>query len=318
LSTNGTGYNEYIYGPNGVLDEGEDFIDYGWDATKSAAGKKGTLQKDTSELPTTGSIWTPTTPRSTRANNITRWANPNNYFRRAVRLFDGETLSYTAVSGKLSPTKGITIASENMVYLWGNYNTTGVSSIPASGSTLNDGGYLGAQIPSSIVCDALFPLSKTWFDGLSALYPEGTSDARNKSGTVYRMADDILPDVTESTSVRAAIISGSNPSAMNETPGRDAAGSRKSGGMNNLPRFLEQWNMSMASATPWNYTGSMIDLYFSTQAVSQAENSTSVTYMPPRRNWSFDSTFLNANKLPPATPFFQYVQATGFRQNIRN
>jgi hypothetical protein len=39
--------------------------------------------------------------------------------------------------------------------------------------------------------------------------------------------------------------------------------------------------------------------------------------MPPRRNWSFDDTFLTPNKLPPGTPFFQYVQATGFRQSIR-
>ncbi len=29
----------------------------------------------------------------------------------------------------------------------GNYNTSGVSNIPAGGSTLNNGGYLGPQIP---------------------------------------------------------------------------------------------------------------------------------------------------------------------------
>ena len=69
-----------------------------------------------------------------------------------------------------------------MVYVWGNYNTTGITGIPTGGSTLNDGGYTGAQVPASIVCDALFPLSKTWFDALSALYPEGASDARNLTG----------------------------------------------------------------------------------------------------------------------------------------
>ncbi len=49
-STNGTVDNEDIYGPNGILDAGEDIIDFGWDATLGAMSKKGTLQKKTSEL----------------------------------------------------------------------------------------------------------------------------------------------------------------------------------------------------------------------------------------------------------------------------
>jgi hypothetical protein len=53
-----------------------------------------------------------------------------------------------------------------MVYIWGNYNTSGVTGFPAGGPPLNYGGYMGAQVPSSIVCDAFFPLSKTWFDGV--------------------------------------------------------------------------------------------------------------------------------------------------------
>jgi hypothetical protein len=147
------------------------------------------LQKDTTELPDSGTV--PGTPavtnapvedRLTRANDVLSTYNANGYFRRAVRLFDGDTLSTTAASGKLSPTKGITIASENMVYIWGNFNTTGVASIPTGGSTLNDGGFTGAQVPSSIVCDAIFPLSRTWFDASSALYPEGSGNARNLTG----------------------------------------------------------------------------------------------------------------------------------------
>lgn len=317
-STNGIVDNEDIYGPNDTLDEGEDIIDFGWDASKGGASKKGTLQKDTNELPDTGTIWNLSGTRQSRSNDVLRWRNPDNYFRRAVRLFDGENLSFSGSAGKLSQTKGITIATENMLYVWGSYNTLGVSSIPAGGATLNDGGYLGNQVPASLVCDAIFPLSKTWFDGLSSLYPEGSSDARNVKGFAYRMADDNLPDVTQSTAVRAAIIAGTTASALTAKPGRDANGLRKAGGTTNFPRFLEIWNMGGGTARPWSYTGSINPLYYSTQAVSQWENATSVIYMPPLRNWSFDSTFLNPNKLPPGTPFFQYVQATGFRQNIRN
>jgi hypothetical protein len=313
-STNGTVDNEDIYGPNNTLDEGEDVIDYGWNV--GGTPKKGTLQKDITELPNTGTVWNVTTPRNTRANTVLSWNNPSNYFRRAVRLFDAESLSFSGSTGKLSATKGITIASENMVYTWGNVNTTGVTSIPAGGSTLNNGGYTGAQIPMSIVCDALFPLSKTWFDGLSAMYPEGSSAPLSAAGTGYRIADAGLPDVTQSTSVRAAVIIGSTKSAMSANPGRNSSGLRKNGGINNFPRFLELWN-SEGTVRPFNYTGSIIPLYNSTQALSQWENDTSVIYTPPQRNWSFDETYLNPNKLPPGTPFFQYLQATSFRQSIQ-
>lgn len=319
-TTNGIVDNEDIYGPNGSLDAGEDVIDFGWNV--GGTSKKGTLQKDTLELPDSGTVGfapsptnAPVTDRITRANTVLSTFNANGYFRRAVRLFDGETLSTTGTAGKLSPTKGVTIASENMVYIWGNFNTTGVTSIPTGGSTLNDGGFAGAQVPSSIVCDAIFPLSKTWFDASSALYPEGSSNPRILRGEAYRMADEGA-STTEGTAVRAGIIAGTTISALTQTPGRDANGLRRNGGIINYPRFQEIWNLNGITNT-WSYSGSFIPLFRSTQALANWENDTAVIYMPPRRNWSFDGTFLTPNKLPPGTPFFQYVQSTGFRQSLR-
>jgi hypothetical protein len=311
-STNGVVDNEDIYGPNGTLDAGEDVIDFGWNV--GGTSKKGSLQKDTLELPDAGTIGTapspttaPVTSRLERANTVLSTFNANGYFRRAVRLFDGETLSTTAAAGRLSPDKGITVATENILYIWGSYNTTGITSIPVNGSTLNTGGYTGAQVPASIVCDAFFPLSKTWFDASSALYPQGAG---------YRMADESLPSTSVSTSVRAAIIAGTTISSLTQIPGRDAVGMRRNGGIHNFPRFMEQWDCNSGNC-PWNYTGSFIPLYYSTQAIAQHEDFRNVIYAPPRRNWSFDSTYLTPNKLPPGTPFFQYVQSTGFRQSLR-
>ncbi len=321
ISTNGIVDNEDIYGPNNALDEGEDVIDFGWSV--AGVSKKGTLQRDLSELPTTGvsmGLTADNTADIQYANHLARalavMQRPINYFRRGVRLFDSETLSFSASTGKLSETKGITIASENMVYIWGNYNTTGITGIPAGGSTLNNGGYTGPQIPSSIVADAFFPLSKTWFDGLSAMRPEGSSDARNFLGTAYRMADANLPSTTDGTAVRAGIIGGTTISSKSGIPGRDSGGDRRNGGVINYPRFLEIWNLNNVERT-WSYSGSFIPIFRSTQAIAQWENSTSIIYMPPQRNWSFDETFLIPNKLPPGTPFFQYVQSTGFRQKLR-
>jgi hypothetical protein len=193
-STNGIVDNEDIYGPNNVLDPGEDVVDFGWNP--GGTSKKGTLQKYTDELPDSGTLPGITPLTTAPVNDPTRTdravkalSEPVSYFRRSVRLFDGEKLSTDPTKpNKLSPTKGVTIATENPVYIWGNYNSTGVTSIPA----FNNGGFTGNQIPASIVADAFFPLSKTWFDGSPVLYPEGI-----RGGTIYRKADELLGTVTE-------------------------------------------------------------------------------------------------------------------------
>lgn len=316
MTSNGMADNEDIYGPNGSLDPGEDVIDFG--------AKKGTLQKDTTELPDPAALSGASTTASTlaertaRANTVATWNNPS-LFRRAVRLFDGETLTTNSVKAtKLSATKGITVSSENMVYIWGNYNTTGINLAPAPGAAcLNDVTepchYLGNQVPTSIVCDAFFPLSKTWFDSITAMYPDNQSS---------RPGDRTLPigvaGVNAETSVRSGIIAGNNLSALSATASGPDAGnfsttsdnneSRLNGGMHNFPRFLEAWNDQR-----FNFVGSLIPLYHSTQAMGQY-SANSTFYSPPTRDWAFDVTFRSPDRLPPGTPQFQYIEPTAFRQ----
>ena len=320
-TTNGMADNEDIYGPTGAatgytpaLDPGEDVIDF--------KTEKNTLQHDVTELPdplaanVVGSTTASTlAERTARANIVAQWTNPNNLFRRAVRLFNGENMQITGAANKLSATKGITVASENMVYIWGNYNTTGIDSAPPAGqSCLNEAPapclYTGLQVPTSIVCDAFFPLSKNWFDSESGMYPDnaGSRPADRNLGGV----------VTLETSVRAGIIAGNNRSALSASSaaGPDAGNwsatsdnneSRLNGGMHNFPRFLEDWNGR------FNLVGSLIPLYHSTQAMGQY-NANSSIYGAPERNWAFDSTFRRPDKLPPGTPQFQYIEPTAFRQ----
>jgi hypothetical protein len=303
-TTNGMVDNEDIYGPNGVLDPGEDV-----QAT-------GALVKDITELPDPATLpGSYGTDINKRAITTAAWTNliggngadKNNakYFRNSVRIFNGENLQVTGAAGKLSATKGITVSSENMIYIWGNYNTTGINAAPPDGtSSLNDNTttyyYLGNQVPSSIVADAIFPISKTFFDAETALYPDVLGN---------RPADN-APTVAQETAVRAAIIAGNNLSALSGSPdaGNSASGeSRLCGGMHNFPRFLENWTAR------WNFVGSMIPLYHSTQALGQY-NADDGIYGAPTRNWAFDVTFTNPLKLPPGTPLFQHIEATGFRQ----
>ena len=297
-ATNGMADNEDIYGPNGTLDPGED------------VQQTSALVKDTAELPDPAALsGSYGTDRTKRAIAVAAWSNPSNYFRRAVRLFNGEDMLFTGAAGKLSATMGISVASENMVFIWGNYNTTGINAAPPSGTAaLNDSTYAyhynGDQIPASIVADAFSPMSKTWFDSSSAMYPD-TSTAR--------LADLNLPNVAAETSVRAAIIAGNNLSALAGTPDQgNGFESRLNGGMINFPRFVEDW---YSVQRRWNYVGSFIPLYHSTQAVGPwSYVSPFIIYQPPIRDWAFDVTFQNPTKLPPATPLFQHIEPTGFKQ----
>jgi Tfp pilus assembly protein PilX len=346
-TTNGLVDNEDVYGYNringDVPDPGEDVIDAGFDPA-TGKDKKGSLQIDLGELPSPAQIAVPANiaaPSGVDATDFTRsvavseWQLPTNtspfvghpaptsttatapgyYFRRAVRVLNGEDLKLSGATGKLSATKGITVATENMIFIWGNYNTTGINGQPTGASTSNDPTqtyyFQGDQVPSAIVSDAFFPLSKTWYDALPALYPEGSTNRVADAGSPTDTTG-ILPG-TE-TSVRAGIISGTTRSAMVGTAAPAYYLQWLNGGVHNFPRFLETWGDGSSWNKRWNYTGSFILLYNSTQAVGPYGVISSVIYYPPIRNWGFDITFNDPKKLPPGTPQFQYIEATGFRQ----
>jgi hypothetical protein len=332
-TTNGMVDNEDVYGYNqangNTPDPGEDVIDAGVDPA-TGRNKLGSLQIDQCELPSAPVALampasTPVPPTVVNAVDYTRaitiaeypftstagCSNPN-WFRRGVRLFNGENLQITGGANKLSSTKGLTVSTENMVYIWGNYNTTGISVAPATGvSTLNDGGYTGAQVPAAIVADAFFPISKTWYDAMPSVYPEG-STARIADAGLASDASAIA--VGQETAVRAGMIAGTTMSAMVGNAAPSYFLQWLNGGVHNYPRFLETWSVAGSWVKRWNYTGSYILLYQSTQAVGPYSVANSVVYSPPQRNWSFDITFTDPNRLPPGTPEFQYIEPTGFRE----
>jgi hypothetical protein len=348
-TTNGMADNEDIYNVTAgapTLDPGEDVIDDGFDPA-SGANKKNTLQLDRCELPTQAALastgvarppgavsagidstkyalamtvtdWNPALPVSMATPCTAPYAAANTYwFRRAVRVFNGENLQIGGLAGKLSTTKGITISTENMLYVWGNYNTTGINQAPAAGNAnLNDPAaaarYNGNQVPASIVADAFFPLSKTWFDALPGLAPEGSTSRVADAGAG---SDITAIPVTDETAVRAGVISGATLSSMTSASSAPSYYlDNLNGGVHNFPRFLETWANGATWFKRWNYVGSFIILYNSHQAAGPWSVVSSIVYYPPIRNWAFDITFTDPMRLPPGTPQFQHVEPTGFRQ----
>jgi hypothetical protein len=185
------------------------------------------------------------------------------------------------------------VASENGLYVKGDFNATGVTTVA---DPTQPAQYTGAQVPASLVADAVTILSNNWKDGQSFRCPFRTGV---RSATT--------------TTVRAALLMGDSLSSLKVTgrPNQGGGDQDLAGGVHNFPRFLENWN-----GNPLNYCGSLINL-FNSRNHNGAHKNGSNTYSPPRRNWVFDTSFLDATRLPPGTPFFQFVQMTGFRQTVR-
>ena len=96
----------------------------------------------------------------------------------------------------------------------------------------------------------------------------------------------------------------------------------QSGGVNNFPRFVEDWGKPPASPTavPLTINGSIVGLFRSERGNSRFLNSgysagfgvgssataygtSTCIYTPPKRNWTFDNTLLDSiENLPPGTP----------------
>lgn len=213
------------------------------------------------------------------------------YFRRGVRLINGTRLPGNYDSSNPTLTKGFTVASENGVYVRGNYNATGVSSY---GSPTPSTDYLpqntSDHVPASIVADAVTVLSNNWSDSNSFRYPYSRGNR-----------------TTTETTVRFGMISGDTLSSLNGTPNQGGGDPRMNGGVHNFPRFLETWSNRL------NYSGSLINL-FNSRNNNGAFKCCDKVYNPPTRNWVFDATFRDINRLPPGTPFFQSIQITGFER----
>jgi len=185
--------------------------------------------------------------------------------RRGVRLINGSKI----------PSTGLTIASQNPIYIKGDFNTGGAP--PSNGSPGDPtnpqvSGYTRA--PCAMIADAVNILSNSW------------NDANSGAGTSSRVATN--------TTVNSAILAGNVPTAP---AGGDGS---YSGGAENFPRFLEDW--SQATLT---YYGSMVELYQSQQ--STGEWGKANVYVPPTRRWYFDTNF--KVKPPPGTLMvYSYVK----------
>jgi hypothetical protein len=174
---------------------------------------------------------------------------------------------------------GLGIVSENPVYIQGHWNA-------------NAAGFGNPHVATSVIADAVTFLSNGWSDRNAFINPHSQT-----------------PRVAATTWYRLAVISGKGlsfpqPAGTGQDYGTD-------GGAHNFLRYLENWN-----GFALNYRGSMVSLFHSRQAIGTYKCCADV-YSPPTRGYLFDTDFLTPALLPPKTPMFRDVNATGFAQLIR-
>jgi hypothetical protein len=147
--------------------------------------------------------------------------------KRAIRLKNGGVL----------PDGGLTVVSDNPVYIQGDYNSSPTQWQPAA-----------------VLGDCVNILSNAW------------SDANSGGSLASRVASD--------TTVNTAFLSGVVPTTANPNV--------YSGGVENFPRFLENWGGKTLT-----YNGSMVEIFQSKQAVGIWGKSN--VYSAPIRKWAFDT-----------------------------
>ena len=208
--------------------------------------------------------------------------------RHVVKLVDG---SLNNVPTRLDNNKGgFTVASENPVYVQGNYNSDATDPFWGNPSGTGDIPHAAA----AAIADAVTLLSNNWSDLNSMMNPLNLNN-RPANSTYYRMA----------------IAGGKNinfpqPAGTGQDFGTD-------GGVHNFLRYIERWGINGVTL---NYRGSLVNLYYSQYATGTFKCCTLV-YSPPDRKYYFDTQFLNPANLPPGTPMLQDVVNLTYWQDFK-
>lgn len=212
--------------------------------------------------------------------------------RHVLRLVDGSLGNVplrTDAAATLASPGGFTVASENPVYILGDYNSSPADTVWNT-TPVDVAGHSSA----SVIADAVTFLSNSWTDyeslGLTGDKRVTTPGNRNATTTRYRVA----------------IAAGKNINFTRPSWGGQDFGT--DGGTHNFLRYLENWG-----GQTHYYKGSIVSLFYSTYNTGVFKCCSTV-YSPPTRNYSFDIDFASPGGLPPGTPMFRDIESLGYRQ----
>jgi Tfp pilus assembly protein PilX len=224
--------------------------------------------------------------------------NPNPFFRRAVKIVDGNLLTALGACPGTVPC-GLAIATENPAYIQGDFNANSAG-----------GGFNDPNVAASLNADAVTLLSNGFNDVNTFAFPFLSPYNSATGNNIRNAVNPGVPGAANNAWYRVAVMAGkgfSFPQPFVTDPkdfGTD-------GGVHNFLRYIENWGANGGQTL--NYLGSIISMYTNRQAVGTFKCCTTV-YSPPTRGYNFDVEFLTPSLLPPRTPLFRDVNTTGFTQ----
>jgi hypothetical protein len=322
LSPSGVALSPEDVNENGVLDN--------WGTANLGLGFYGTPASATANLNAKIVAATPDNPYSPRIASCSTTGRKNwvSGARHVLKLVDGALGNGTGnlpitpvgtpetIAGNTSTYYGgFTVASENPVYIQGDYNSvtkptldTFFSNQQNTAPAKDETGY----VPAAVIADAVTLLSNNWDDRVSMVGILGNTDI------TYNQTTNAGNREASTTSYRVAVAGGKNmafpfPSWQTTNPdypfGTD-------GGVGNFLRFLEDWLTPPGGQQTLNYGGSLVSLYYSTYGTGIFKCCEYAVYAPPNRNYVFDVDFTlpGGVGLPPGTPLFRDVETLGYRQ----
>jgi hypothetical protein len=209
----------------------------------------------------------------------------------AAKLGAFDTLVKTGSSGQIGnlvsgapAIQGLTVASDQAVYTHGDYNCGWDTTTSAC----------TYKKPAAILTDSINVLSNAWKldDSGNNSYPTNPSSCSAPTGS--------------NTQVNTAFLSGTDTTGRVE--GTAGQTSPYNGGLENYPRFHENW-----SSKTLFYRGSFVSLSKTRRATGAWGSS---CYNPPARDWDYDTDFNNAANLPPLSPRFVYLRQERFTRDF--
>jgi hypothetical protein len=175
---------------------------------------------------------------------------------------DGADKGIRLKGGSQLPSTGLTVASENPVYVMGDYNTVN-------------------KVPAALMGDAIYVLSNSW----------------EKNGYDSKGKDDVSKRPAADTTVNAAAMLG--PHAESELGVVNGNGYFEN--IFRFLEDWRAGAAWPDSKNTFTYNGSIISLWHSQQATAPFIRPDGKDYRtPPRRPWSYDTLF--DTQLPPGSP----------------
>ncbi|NCO75998.1 MAG: hypothetical protein GW795_05570 [Cyanobacteria bacterium] len=211
-------------------------------------------------------------------------------------IINGKQLLGLGKIGNSDPT-GLTIASDQAIYVQGDYNVAQYDyNSPAGGfsaslsSPTPDSARktrVHNKQPASILADSFTPLSN------ACLNSDQMLNHRPNSGCDIGNGDTGTKVPASHTEMNMALLSG-----VDKTLGKSY-----NGGLENYPRFMENW-----SDKEWRYKGSFVSIFIP----SRVSGAWGGGYSPPLRPWDYDTDFNDPTNLPPLTPQFVVLKQESF------